>query len=109
MRHNISDSRILNPHIEELKDVASRIGGGEMGTFVVGENLMVNAAAEDLILGQAKSLTLLIVVIFVIMSIMYTSVKGGLIALVPSLIPIILMFGLMGLLDIPLNPGTAMV
>lgn len=109
VRHNISDSRILNPHIEELKDVARRIGGGEMGAFVVGENLMVNAAAEDLILGQAKSLSLLILVIFVIMSVMYTSVKGGLIALVPSLIPIILMFGLMGLLDIPLNPGTAMV
>ena len=109
VRHNISDSRILNPHVEELKDVATRIGGGEMDTFVVGENLMINAAAEGLIFGQAKSLSLLIVVIFVIMSVMYTSVKGGLIALVPSLIPIILMFGLMGLLDIPLNPGTAMV
>lgn len=43
------------------------------------------------------------------MSIIFTSIKGGLIALVPSLVPIILMFGVMGLLDIPLNPGTAMV
>ena len=43
------------------------------------------------------------------MSIMFTSFKGGAIALVPAVIPISLMFGVMGLLDIPLNPGTAMV
>jgi len=43
------------------------------------------------------------------MSAMFTSLKGGLISLIPNLIPIILMFGVMGLLEIPLNPGTAMV
>jgi len=40
---------------------------------------------------------------------MFTSLKGGMIALIPSLIPIILMFGIMGFLNIALNPGTAMV
>ena len=40
---------------------------------------------------------------------MFTSFKGGLIALIPAVIPIALMFGVMGYLDIPLNPGTAMV
>ena len=43
------------------------------------------------------------------MSAMYTSFKGGVISLIPAVIPIVLMFGTMGLLDIPLNPGTAMV
>jgi len=69
----------------------------------------VNAAAEGLIGAQAKSLAVLLAVIFLIMSAMYTSPKGGLIALVPGVIPIVLMFGVMGLLDIPLNPGTSMV
>ncbi|MFT5448770.1 MAG: putative RND superfamily exporter protein/CRP-like cAMP-binding protein [Gammaproteobacteria bacterium] len=109
VRHNISDSRTLNPHIEELKKVAARIAGNEMRAYVVGENLMVNAAAEDLMLAQAKSLIVLLVVIFLVMSAMFTSLKGGLVALIPSVIPIIMMFGIMGLLDIPLNPGTAMV
>ncbi len=109
VRHNVSDSRTLNPHIVELKQMAERIAGGEMYAYVVGENLMINAAAEDLIAGQAKSLGLLVLVIFIIMSVMFTSLKGGLIALIPSVIPIILMFGVMGFLGIPLNPGTAMV
>ena len=109
VRHNVSDSRTLNPHIEELKEVAARIAGNDMRAYVVGENLMVNAAAEGLMVAQAKSLLVLLLVIFLIMSAMFTSIKGGLVSLVPSVIPIVMMFGVMGMLDIPLNPGTAMV
>ena len=109
VRHNVSDSNTLNRHINELKEVVSKIAGVEIKSYVVGENLMINAAAESLLIAQFKSLAILLCVIFLIMSAMFTSFKGGLISLVPNLIPIILMFGVMGLLEIPLNPGTAMV
>lgn len=109
VRHNISDSATLNRNINELRDVVDKISGGELKGYVVGENLMINAAAESLMVAQVKSLGILLVVIFLTMSAMFTSLRGGLISLVPSLIPIILMFGVMGLFGIPLNPGTAMV
>ncbi|MBW1841594.1 MAG: MMPL family transporter, partial [Deltaproteobacteria bacterium] len=109
VRHNVSDSNTLNRHIGELKEVVANVAGGQMNAYVVGENLMINAAAESLMVAQVKSLAILLCVIFLIMSAMFTSFKGGLISLIPSLIPIIFMFGLMGLLEIPLNPGTAMV
>jgi predicted RND superfamily exporter protein/CRP-like cAMP-binding protein len=109
VRHNISDSRTLNSHIRELKQVVSKIAGGQVRGYVVGENLMINAAADTLVGAQARSLAILLFAIFIIMSAMFTSYKGGLVSLIPSLIPIILMFGVMGLLGIPLNPGTAMV
>ena len=109
VRHNVSDSNTLNRHIRELKEVVSNIAGGQMNAYVVGENLMINAAAESLMVAQVKSLAILLFVIFLIMSAMFTSFKGGIISLIPNLIPIIMMFGLMGLLEIPLNPGTAMV
>ncbi len=109
VRHHISDSTLLNGYIRELKAVVPEMAGPEIKTQVVGENLMVNAAAEDLIWAQVKSLAILLAVIFIITSIMFTSLKGGIISLVPSLIPVILMFGIMGYFKIPLNPGTAMV
>jgi uncharacterized protein len=109
VRHNITDSHTLNQYIEELQEVIDQIVGADMQSFIVGENLMVNSAAESLMVAQVKALTLLMVLIFLIMSIMFTSFKGGGIALVPAIIPIALMFGIMGYLDIPLNPGTAMV
>lgn len=109
VRHHISDSHTLNRYIAELNDVIPHIVGPGMKTNIVGENLMINRAAENLLVAQVQSLGILLFVIFIIMSIMFTSFKGGIISLVPALIPIILMFGIMGLLDIPLNPGTAMV
>ncbi len=109
VRHNVSDSNTLNRYVNELKGVVSEIVGSEIKAYVVGENLMINAAAESLLAAQIKSLGILLFVIFLIMSIMFTSFKGGFIALIPNMIPIILMFGVMGLLEIPLNPGTAMV
>ncbi|MFT5132753.1 MAG: hydrophobe/amphiphile efflux-3 (HAE3) family protein [Gammaproteobacteria bacterium] len=109
VRHNISDSHTLNRYVEELEDAVSHIAGPGIKSSIIGENLMVNRAAEHLMTAQVKALIILLVLVFIIMSAMFTSLKGGFIALVPAIIPIALMFGIMGLLDIPLNPGTAMV
>ncbi len=109
VRHNISDSHTLNQYVSELKDAVTKIAGNDIDARVVGENLLVNQAAESLMVSQVQALVLLLGLIFVLMSIMFTSLKGGAIAMIPSIIPIVLMFGIMGLLGIPLNPGTAMV
>jgi predicted RND superfamily exporter protein len=109
VRHNVSDSHTLNSYIEELEDAVTHIVGPGIKAHIIGENLMVNSAAENLMVAQVKALSILLVLIFIIMSAMFTSLKGGFIALVPVIIPIALMFGIMGLLDISLNPGTAMV
>ncbi|MBF0448744.1 MAG: MMPL family transporter [Magnetococcales bacterium] len=109
VRHNISDSHELNLLVEDLKQSARLIAGTEIATSVLGENLMINAAADDLIAAQIKSLGLLLAVIFVLMSLLFTSLKGGFISLVPNLLPIVLVFGTMGLLGLSINPGTAMV
>ncbi len=109
VRHNINDSHTLNRYIKELKIAVQDLAGPDIEAVVVGENLLVNQAAETLMVSQVKALILLLALIFVLMSIMFTSLKGGAIAMIPSLIPIVLMFGLMGFLEIPLNPGTAMV
>lgn len=109
VRHNIHDSHTLNARIRELEDVLAAIAGADLSVTITGENLLVNRAAENLLVGQVRALALLLALIFLIMSAMFTSFKGGAIALIPALIPIALMFGVMGLLGIPLNPGTAMV
>ena len=109
VRHGIDDSHTLNRYIAELEGVVAQIAGPGLDAHVVGENLMVNRAAESLMRGQVQALLLLLGLIFLLMSAMFTSLKGGAIAMIPAVIPIAIMFGIMGLLDIPLNPGTAMV
>ena len=109
VRHNINDSHTLNAYIDELQEVVKDIAGAGFKVNIVSENLMVNDAAENLMVAQIKALALLLTLIFIIMSVMFTSFRGGAIALVPAVIPIAMMFGVMGYLNIPLNPGTAMV
>lgn len=109
VRHNISDSHTLNKYVNELRGVVASIAGPGITTHVIGENLMVNRAAETLMVGQLKALFILLGLIFLIMSVMFTSFKGGAIAMIPAVIPIAMMFGIMSVCKIPLNPGTAMV
>jgi len=109
VRHNMSDSAVLNRHIAALTEKTAAVFGPDAKISFSGKNLLINRAAEGLFVGQAQSLALLLAFIFVFMSILYTSLVAGVLALLPNIIPIIVMFGVMGLFDIPLNPGTAMV
>lgn len=109
VRHNVTDSVRLNAAVDELSTILSRVMGDDVDIAFTGKNLMINRTAESLIDGQITSLALILVVVFIIFSLLYTSVLAGLLALVPNLIPLILNFGTMGLLGVPLNPGTAMV
>ncbi|MEE4301552.1 MAG: MMPL family transporter [Pseudomonadales bacterium] len=109
VRHSIDDSHLLNRYVFELEEVLDEISGPGIDAMVIGENLMVNRAADSLMGAQIQGLALLLALIFVIMSAMFTSLKGGAIAMIPSVIPVAIMFGTMGLLEIPLNPGTAIV
>ena len=109
VRHNVTDSVRLNAAVDELIEVMPTILGPDIDFAVTGKNLMVNRAAESLMKGQIASLILILFIIFVLFTVLYTSWLAGLLALVPNLIPIVLNFGLMGYLGVPLNPGTAMV
>ena len=109
VRHNVSDSVRLNAAVDELLEVLPTLLGPDIEFAITGKNLMVNRAAESLMKGQIASLILVLFIIFVLFTVLYTSWLAGLLALVPNLIPIVLNFGLMGYLGVPLNPGTAMV
>ncbi len=109
VRHNIRSSHRLNEELRELRREVQRILGDSAKFEFVGKNLMVNATAERLMSAQLQSLVLLLAVIFVMMSLLFTSWRGGVIAMIPNLLPIIFTFGLMALFGVPLNPGTATV
>ncbi len=109
VRHNLSDSHELNGYLAQLDAKLPQILGPGISYSLTGENLMINRAAEGLFSGQVESLALVGAVIFVMMSILYTSPFAGLMFLIPNLVPLVMNFGVMALLDIPLNPGTASV
>ena len=109
VRHNISSSYELADALEDLEKHIKKTLNPHFLLGFTGENILVNAAADSMAEGQAKSLSLVLVLIFIIMSILFVNVKAGALSLIPNLFPIVLNFGIMGILGIPLNTGTAMV
>lgn len=109
VRHNLRDSSQINRHVGELRQAVANYAGPGMVTAVVGENLLINAAADQFPRLQLTATLVLLGVVFIVMTLMYTSIKGGLAALTPGLVPIAMMLGGMQLLQIPLSPATLVV
>lgn len=109
VRHNLSNSLELIKALDSLEIELTNILGDKVNFAMTGKNLMVNRAAQHLISGQLSSLLLVLAIIFLLFSILYTSLLAGLLSLVPNVVPVVLSFGFMGMLGVPLNPATAMV
>ena len=81
----------------------------EVQLEVTGLGMVIAASSHLLTVGQVKSLSISLVLIFGVMVALFVSSKVGLIAVVPNLFPILVNFGLMGLLGIPLSVATSLI
>jgi len=109
VRHNINSS---HDQKKVLQDLAAQIKislNPHFKFFITGDSILTLNGADAIADGQVKSILLLLIIIFVIMSLLFMNLKAGLLSLVPNIIPVVVNFGLMGLFSIPLNVGTAMV
>jgi predicted RND superfamily exporter protein len=68
----------------------------ELSAHPTGALILNTRTASNLIAGQVQSLVLTIGVIFVLMTLMFLSVRVGVIAMIPNVFPILTFFGLMG-------------
>ncbi len=81
----------------------------ELTWHVTGLGMVIAASSHLITIGQIKSLSISLVLIFAVMVALFVSSKVGLIAIIPNLFPILVNFGLMGLLGIPLSVATSLI
>jgi len=108
-RHNISSSIELKRVIADIEQFAANELLPGLGLIVTGDAVLSKKAADRMVEGQVTSLLFMLLVIVVIISILFLDVKAGLVAAIPNLFPVVLLFGVMGYFDVTLNTGTAMV
>ncbi|RLJ20449.1 hypothetical protein DJ030_06975 [bacterium endosymbiont of Escarpia laminata] len=109
VRHPIGSSWQLKQALREIRAFTDRQIDPGLDVRITGESILTNRAADAMAIAQAKSLVLMILVIFIIISVLFVNMRAGLVAIVTNLFPIIVLFGVMGYAGIPLNTGTAMV
>ena len=109
VRSALSGSAEVGAFVRAVEDYArSRLRRGT-DARVTGSLVLLNRSADDLARGQIAGLWQVLVVLFLIMSLIFLSVRAGLLSLVPNVLPIIVLFGLMGWTGITLNISTSMI
>ncbi len=94
-----------------IKQVKAYIDTQFPGSSVraTGISVLVTNSINAIVKGQVQSLGLALAVICVIMSLLFRSLRLGLLSMVPNVIPILMTLGLMGWVGIDINTATAVI
>jgi hypothetical protein len=74
-----------------------------------GDIMIVSDINDSIIRGQIISVALALICVFVVTTLVFRSLLGGIISLIPVSLAVAVNFGFMGLFGIPLNIATALV
>ncbi len=106
---NVHGANDISRVMEKASDYLKRRLPEGLSWDIAGGGRMF-ADQEDLLIGgQVKSLVGALALIFILMLILWRSVKDALICMIPNMSPILLIFILMGILGIWLDMATAMI
>jgi len=106
---HISSSRDFLQIRENTLAFVKQYFSKDLNWDVTGLGMVIAASSDQLTIGQIKSLSITMILVFGIMFILFLSSKVGLIAIIPNLFPIIINFGIMGWLGIELSMVTSLI
>jgi predicted RND superfamily exporter protein len=76
---------------------------------VTGSPVLATRTVNQIASGQLSSLMIASVAIWAMLALMFTSARSALLAMLPNLLPVGIYFGVLGFLDITLNPTTSLI
>jgi len=76
---------------------------------VTGSSVLALHTVGDIVGGQGLSIGIAVVGIWALLAMLFTSIRAGFLALLPTVIPVAVYFGTLGLLDIALSPTTSLI
>ncbi len=106
VRTPVSGSHELRQLIPKIEQYAEQHLSPRLKFKVTGEMILVAGASDRIADGIFSSLLILLGCVVVVIAVLFWSVKAGLLALIPNLIPVMVNFGAMGAFGFALGPGT---
>lgn len=106
IRINDANNETVNGIIEILRGYQAE----DPSITAIGGNGYIRSDLANLVLkGTYRSLGIAMLVIFILLSIIFKSVRAGVLGIIPLSISVLLLFGLMGLTGIKLDVATALL
>ena len=112
-QHAVINARInktATPIIKKTVDQIKLITDNDPDVYIIGGiSEIFSDASDKVIAGQTSSLITALILVTILMMILFRSVYGGFVAIIPLILSVIILFGLMGFLGIELNIVTALL
>ncbi len=109
VRTEVSGSRETAALVEQVEAYADAMLPAGVVTRATGPLVVASHVADQVIGGQVESVGVAFSVIFLALSIMFLSLRVGLAAMIPNLLPVVAFFGIMGWFRVELNLATSII
>lgn len=103
------DSKTINEALAVVKKFEDKLNAHGITVNYAGSGYKALVFTDLILEGQVMSIVISLGMVLILLTLMFRSIKAGLIGSVPILITAVLSFGLMGLLNIPLSTTTALL
>lgn len=108
VRHNIATTNELRKTLDRIRTYFDENLDPGLSARITGDSTLTLSATDSMIMGQLQSVLMILTLFVLIVSFLFTDLRVGLLAALPNIFPIIVLFGVMGYAGIPLNIGTTM-
>ncbi|HJW68024.1 MAG TPA: MMPL family transporter [Candidatus Binatia bacterium] len=109
VRTTLSGSRSIEQTLTKIREYVANHFPAELRVRLTGNLVLLTGTTSEIVAGQVKSLALALGVIFLVLTLMFLSIRIGFMAILPNVLPILIFFGVMGILGIRLNLGTSLI
>ena len=106
IRINDVSNHSVNKVIDRIRQLSSE--DAHM-TAIGGYGFVRTQLADRVVTGQFYSLSIALVIIFILISIIFRSLTAGLLGIIPLSVSVLLLFGLMGIFGVKLDVATALL
>jgi predicted RND superfamily exporter protein len=109
VRTRLSKSSAVNDFVARVEGFAAERFPRGVTVRATGSVVLLNRSADALAWGQVTGLWQEIAVLLALLSFLFLSVRVGVLALIPNVVPTVVLFGIMGWTGVSLNISTSMI
>jgi hypothetical protein len=109
VRTSLAGTRAVQQTLDRIRDYVSAHFPADLKVHLTGNLVLANRTAASIVTGQLQSLGMAMVAIFVVLALMFLSLRIGFLAVIPNVLPVVFFFGVLGWCGIYLNLGTSLI
>lgn len=80
-----------------------------LAAHISGNNILLTKTVDSIASGQLWSISVALLAVLLILALLFTSIRTGLVTLLPNLLPVAVYFGALGWMGIQLGPTTSLI